>query len=125
MTATVADVKLRDISGTFAALSDPQIQAYLDDATHRLGDPPGLWGDCYDLAHIYLTLHLLSGAVYGTVGGPITSASAGGISASFGGATLSGFGTQSTRWGQLFDELSLACGLVSPIVIVGQPLPDC
>jgi hypothetical protein len=38
---------------------------------------------------------------------------------------LSGFGTQSTRWGQLFDELALACGLVYPMVIVGQPLPEC
>src|SRR5688572_9010621 len=121
MAASIADLKLRDIAGTFANLSDPQIQAVLNDAAHRLGDEPGRWGDCYDLAQIYLALHMLAGAAYGSVGGPITSASGGGISVSFGGTTAGAAGY--TRWMGLFEELALSCGLVAPLVIVGQDLP--
>lgn len=125
--ASVADVRLRDIAGTFAGLTDPQIQAFLDDTEHRLGESPGRWGECYDLAQVYLTLHLLSSAMYGATGGKMTWASAGGISVGFGGAgsgaVSTGYG--STRWGQLFEELALACGLTGPMVIVGLDLPTC
>jgi hypothetical protein len=103
------------------------LDVFLEDAAHRLGDDPGRWGDCYDLAQIYLAGHLLAMASYGSVGGSssIASASAGGLQVSFGSTGSSRASSAPTRWQALLSELTLACGLSGPMVIVGQDLPTC
>lgn len=123
MAASIADFRLRDVGGSFASLSDPTITAFLEDAAQRLGDDPGRWGTCYNLAQIYLTGHLLSMASYGVVGGPIASATAGGLQVAFGSSGGSRSGSAPTRWQGLLSELALACGLSGPQVIVGRDLP--
>lgn len=120
--AEVSDIRARDIARTFAGLTDDQITVFLDDAAHRLGESPGRWGECYDLAQIYLTMHLMSSSMYGATGGPMTYASAGAITVGFSGA-VSASNINSTRWMALLQELGASCGLVGPIVIVGQDLP--
>lgn len=121
--AEVSDIRARDIARTFAGLTDDQIAVFLDDAAHRLGESPGRWGGCYDLAQVYLTMHLMSSSMYGATGGPMTAASAGGISVQFGSAGGAS-NANSTRWMALLQELAISCGLAGMIVIVGQPLCD-
>lgn len=118
--ATVADARARDVGGTFLSVLDASIQTFLDDAALRLNEDA--WGIAYDVAHVYLALHLLTMASYGTVGGPITAAAADGISTSFGSVDASGLG--STRWGQLFEDLARARGLIGPCVILGADLTE-
>jgi hypothetical protein len=116
--ATVDDVRNRDLSGSFAALSDETIELFLADAALRMD--ASVWGDCADLAQVYLTLHMLTGATYGVASGPLASASAGGISTAF--AVIAGTHAVRSRWLDLFEELGQACGVTGPMVVVGQPL---
>ena len=121
MAATPADVRARDINGSFAGLTDEQIQVFLDDAAMQLGDEPSVWGDCYDLAQIYLAAHMMVGAAFGATAGPVTSATAGRLSISIGsGGAWAGYNT--TRWGQELVALGLRCGIFGPTVAVGTPL---
>lgn len=97
--------------GGFAAVSDAQMQIFLTLAAAQLSEPA--WGDCYDMAHGLLTAHLLSESTHAASGsaGPVSGASAGGLSVSYGGGTASAAeGYRRTRYGQMLLDLWDACG---------------
>jgi hypothetical protein len=108
--ADVADVRALDISGGLAALTDGQIQTYLDLAALQIDTDT--WGDCYDSAHALLAAHNLTSAMVASGGGPVTSASGGGLSITFGTSTSHGGSWGSTAYGRQLQALALACGIV-------------
>jgi hypothetical protein len=122
--ATVDDLRDFDLSGGFAALSDGQIQTYLDFAALQIDAET--WGDCYDTAQILLASHNMAVTQSGSSGGPITSASGGGLSVGYGSA----FGTggpnaslwNATGYGRQLTQLARACGIVAIDVVVGTSL---
>lgn len=66
---------------------EPRVQLFIDDAVIlHLGTDEARWGGKYDIAHSYLSAHLLSVATDSEMGdktakmGPISSKSAGGVS---------------------------------------------
>ena len=86
MTITAATIKAMPAASRdgFADLSDDTVDTYITRAASRMDS--AYWGTRYDDAHLYLSAHLLyldvNGA--GAPSGPITSASAGGMSLGFG-----------------------------------------
>jgi hypothetical protein len=47
---------MRDAAPEFAALSDPELQVYIDQADQEIN--PDAWGSRAELAELYLALHL-------------------------------------------------------------------
>lgn len=116
MAATVQSVRDLDLGGAFSALTEAQIQTYLDLAARMID--ASVWGDCYDQAHALLGAHLVQEATQAATGavGPVTSASAGGLSVSYGGGGISG-AVSGTRFAEMLNDLWDACGGVSSAVV--------
>ena len=120
---TVDDFRDRDFAGVFADLSDEQVQMLMDDAMCLLGEDP--WSGCercWATAVIYMAMHLYTTlGVNGTHPGTLTTASAGGLSASWatnGGSSSLG----STNWGRQVEALAAGCGRTGPFVVVSPPV---
>lgn len=118
--ALVADVRDLDISGGLAALTDGQIQTYLDLAALQID--ADTWGDCYDSAHALLAAHNLTSALSASGGGPVTSASGGGMSITFGASASHAGAWGSTAYGRQLQALAYACGIVGVDVVLGTAL---
>ena len=116
--AVVADVRALSLDGSFSALLDAQIQTYLDLAAEQLDAT--VWGDCYDSAHSLLAAHYITLAQASNAAGPVQSASAGGLSVSYGSGSSQRF--DSTRYGAMLDDLRRACGIAGAFVVVGRSL---
>lgn len=112
--AAVADVRAIDLQGAFTALLDAQIQTFLDQAECYLH--AATWGDCYDTAHALLTAHFLLTAKQAAAPGPMQSASAGGLSASWGSSPLSTSELGTTAFGIQYLALRRSRGF-TPIVV--------
>ncbi len=103
--ATDADLLLRVPSS--AAVSAPLRAVALADAALLIDD--SLFGDTTVPAHVYLAAHLLAstpGSGMPTGSGPVTSARAGEIAATFAGPTGSIDDLDSTEWGRLFNRFA-------------------
>lgn len=119
MAATVQSVRDLDLGGAFSALTEAQIQTYLDLAARMID--ASVWGDCYDQAHALLGAHLVQEATQAATGavGPVTSASAGGLSVSYGGGGISG-AVSGTRFAEMLNDLWDACGGAASGVIASR-----
>jgi hypothetical protein len=119
---TVDDFRNRDFAGAFALFTDDQIEILMEDAMCMLGEDPWIGCEhCWSLAVIYAAMHLAATGAQGSSPGPMTSASAGGISASWGSSGASSTGWASTRWGQQVEALAAGCGRAGPFVITSTP----
>jgi len=121
--ATVDDVRDRDFAGTFALFTDTQIETLLADALCYIGDTWSGCEDCYDLAWVYMAMHLGVTGAQGSAPGPMTSASAGGLSASWAAGTVQD-GLSSTNWGRQVLALAAGCGRTGPFVM-SSPAATC
>jgi hypothetical protein len=92
------------LSGPNLAGGDSVLQIYLDCAAEMID--PACWGDKTNCGHIYLTGHMLDGAL-GAERGPLTDQKIGDISASYADPpTLVGSGPfGSTHWGRLYEAV--------------------
>lgn len=117
--ALVADVRAISLDGSFTALTDAQIQTYLDLAAEQLDS--NAWGGCYDNAHRLLAAHLITMAQASSASGPVQSASAGGLSVSYG-SLMSQDPMFVSRYGAMFRRLSLTCGLWGGFCVEGASL---
>lgn len=103
--ATDADLLLRVPSS--ASVSAPLRAVALADAALLIDD--SLFGDTAVPAHVYLAAHLLAstpGSGMPSGSGPVTSARAGEIAATFAGPTGTLDDLDSTEWGRLFNRFA-------------------
>ena len=99
--AVIADVRNVDLADVILAVADGKVQLALDQAEPHVHID--FFDTTYDLAHALFAAHLLY-ATLSAAGGEISSATAGGISASFAVPT-SVEAVRSTSFGRRFLEL--------------------
>lgn len=105
MSITATNVKAR--APEFASLSDSVVEIFMDDASARID--LDMFGDLYDLGHLYLTAHLLSVAypALATASGPVQSETVGQVSRTYAvSAASSSGGGYNTKWGAEYKRLT-------------------
>ncbi len=121
MACTPDDVRDLDLNGAFSALTDPQIQKAIDDASLVVCDTE-VWGDKLDLGVCLLAAHFLLETLNSGTGtgpaGPVTAEAAGGLSRSFGSLSGAAFdsGYSTTLFGRRYLELMRTLDL-TPFVL--------
>lgn len=119
---TADDLRDRDFAGIFALFTDEQLEILIGDAMCLIGETP--WEgceECWFRAVIFAAMHLGVVGAQGSAPGPMTSASAGGLSASWGTSGSSSSSWGSTRWGQQVEALAAGCGRTGPFVAASPP----